>query len=70
MFRGAIGGLMLGAGVLLMMYGVLMRGTAPNTDTLNLGLLVDKITITLVGCTIFTAGVMVTLSVAVSQKRE
>lgn len=51
------------AGILLLILGftvaiggVSMSGTAPDSDTLNLGLLIDKIVLTFVGCAIWISG--------------
>lgn len=51
-------GILVGLGMILMAYGVLSAGAPEGAKTLNLGLLVDKINITLVGCAVFVSGVM------------
>lgn len=56
-----LGGLLLAGGLMLMVFGAVSTATPPNSNTLNLGLLVDKIVVTLIGCTFFLAGLLLVL---------
>jgi len=57
-----LGAVLIGAGILAMIYGLTASGAAPGGTTLNLGLLVDKIVITLIGSTLMISGTLIVLS--------
>lgn len=59
--KGAFGGILVGIGLLMMGYGLFASGAPPGGTTINLGLLVEKIVITQIGCTLFLAGVLMGL---------
>jgi hypothetical protein len=44
-------------GLLLIVAGFAMSGAAPGTESLNIGLLVEKLSVVLIGCTFFSTGV-------------
>lgn len=55
--RQLIGGFLTVAGLLLIVVGFVMSGAPPGSDSLNLGLLVEKLSTVLIGCTFFSSGV-------------
>lgn len=66
--RNILGAILVGVGILALLYGVGSSGAQAGSTSLNLGLLVDKIVITLLGSTLSIMGTLIWLSADAAPK--